>query len=179
MKKIVGIIVIVGIAIFFLFKSPTEKKEVRVEIMQTVPNPNPSNATFFFDEGLVTLKDGRSSVPISGGSIAIETTLSDTISYGDINGDGKNDTVALLIQTGGGSGVFVYLASYVSGNVEYKGSNAIFIGDRISPKSIEINQSGLITLKYLDRKDDEPMAAEPSILVEKNFVYKSGSIEEK
>lgn len=174
MKKLLGLavlIAVVGAGWYFWHNRETASPAISVQEAGT--RPDPSNATFVFDDGPVTLKDGESSEP------PVETNLTDKIAYGDVNADGKNDAVALIVQSGGGSGEFIYVAAYVSGNVAYKGSNAIFIGDRVSPQSIDINQDGSIRVTYLDRGPNEPMSAEPTILTTKYYVYKSGNLEER
>ncbi len=107
-----------------------------------------------------------------------ETTILDAKGSGDINNDGKQDAVVLLSQSGAGSGIFIYAAAYVSGPLNYKGSNAVFIGDRISPQSVSIS-NGIITIHYLDRKPDEPYAADPTIPTTKQLIYQNGELVEK
>lgn len=182
MKKILYIILIVGIVfgIWSVFKqasNPTSSKTSNVG--QNISHPDPSNATFVFDDGPITLSKGiNEKAIIPGGELMQETTLTDIVGYGDINGDKKDDAVAVLVQTGGGSGVFIYLGAYVSNPLDYKGSNAVFVGDRIEPKSISI-LNGTITLKYLDRKPNEPYAVEPTVLTSKQYVYTKGILSEK
>lgn len=50
----------------------------------------------------------------------------------------------------------------------YKGTNAVFIGDRIKPQNVEY-KDGHIIVYYLDRKDDEPFTANPTIKKIKYF----------
>ena len=141
--------------------------------------PDPSNATFNIEGDAVTLASGKNeSAAAPGSAITEETTLMEKLAYGDLNGDGKNDTALLLARYGGGSGTFIYVAAYVSGTVTYKGSEATFLGDRIAPQSISINNS-VITVVYLDRGPDDSFAEEPTIRTTKAFVYKNGSLEEK
>ena len=135
--------------------------------------PDASSAVFSFDEGEVTLSKGRS-VSASGE----ETSLLEEKAHGDINNDGKEDTVVFLARSGGGSGIFIYTAAYVSGPVNYKGTNAVFLGDRVAPQSISI-RNGNITVTFLDRGPDEAFAAEPTIETTKELVYRNGSLEEK
>ena len=66
----------------------------------------------------------------------------------------------------------------MSGPVNYKGSIATFLGDRVAPESISISK-GVVTIKYLDRKEDEAFAAEPTVSVTKQFIYKNGELVEK
>lgn len=182
MKKILSIILVLAVmfGIWYVFRqasNPTSPKTSNVS--QNISHPDPSNATFIFDDGSITLSKGiNEKAIIPGGELAQETTLTDVVGYGDINGDKKNDTVAVLVQTGGGSGVFIYLGAYVSNPLNYKGSNAVFVGDRIEPKSISI-LDGVITLKYLDRKPNEPYAAEPTVLTSKQYVYTKETLVEK
>jgi hypothetical protein len=151
-----------------------------VELMPATSKPDPSNATFVFEDGEVELQGGQAVTNlIPDSAISTETSLVGEPVYGDINGDKKNDAIVLLAQNSGGSGVFVYIGAYVSGNVAYKGSNAVFIGDRVSPQSVTIGNTGLITLTYLDRKEDEAMAASPTVQRTKTFIWKDGQLEER
>ncbi len=140
--------------------------------------PNPESATFLFDDGSITLINGRRSIEDSETGLSDDIWLLDEKASGDLNSDGKTDSAVLLARSGGGSGTFIYLAAYVSGPVNYKGSNAIFVGDRIAPESITIS-NGVATFHYLDRGDNEPMSAEPTVETTKQFVYKNGTLEEK
>ncbi|OHA92167.1 MAG: hypothetical protein A3D49_01300 [Candidatus Zambryskibacteria bacterium RIFCSPHIGHO2_02_FULL_43_37] len=161
MKKIVILVLIVIAAAVFFFtrdnnvQAPTENQNTGSNF-----RPDPSGATF------------------TGLELGGEVTLLQERGYGDINSDSKVDTATFLAESGGGSGVFIYAAAYVSGPVNYKGSNAVFLGDRISPQKISIT-SGVITISYLDRKPDEPFAAEPTVPVSKQFIYKNGELVEK
>lgn len=182
MKKllIIILIAIVAIAYFGLRNSSSNSNTSTIqENADGSFHPDPSGATFIFDNGAITLSQGKYSRALAPNSvIREETSLTNIRGYGDINNDGKNDAVSILVQSGGASGVFIYLAGYVSGPVTYKGTNAIFIGDRITPQSILIN-GGNITLSYLDRKPDEPFAAEPTVSTTKTFEYRSGVLQEK
>lgn len=160
MKKLILIVVIIGtIAFFFLNKSEDVNVEKENKPAQTENfKPDPSLASFSGIENSATILDDKA--------------------YGDLNNDDKEDVAVLLAETGGGSGVFIHIAAYVSGPVNYKGTNAMFLGDRIAPQSISIS-NGVITVNYLDRKEDEPFAAEPTVKTFKQFVYKNGELVEK
>lgn len=47
-------------------------------------------------------------------------------------------------------------------NNEYKSTNALFLGDRIAPQSIEI-KDGTAVFNYTDRKKDEAMVTPSSV----------------
>lgn len=170
MKKLLLIVIIVLGLGFYFFKSEPEVA-APVDTEPTTFKPNPSSATFTFDDGSITLSNGE------GGQERDSIRLLEERAHGDLNADGKEDTVILLARSGGGSGVFIHIAAYVSGPVTYKGTNTVFLGDRISPKDISIDK-GVVTVSFLDRDVDEPFAAEPTIPVSKQFVYKGGIIEE-
>ncbi|MDO8728474.1 MAG: hypothetical protein Q7K26_01135 [bacterium] len=180
MKKIIIIIILVAGAILIYAtreKLPTDTTKAPVISKTSVFHPDPSSATFIFDDAEVTLSAGRNEQPIEPGSaLTEETILMDKFAYGDINADDKEDTVLFLARYGSGSGTFIYLAAFVSGPVTYRGSSAIFIGDRVAPQSISINQE-IVTVKYLDRKAEESFATEPTTPVSKQFVYKNGEFQ--
>ena len=182
MKKIIIIILVVllGVAAYyFIPSSPSVGKALPGTSKDSEFHPDPSNATFVFDDGSISLSSGKYETKITSGSaLTEEIDLMDKFGYGDINQDGKNDTALLLAQYGGGSGVFIYVAAYVSGPVSYKGSDAIFIGDRIAPQSLSIDGK-TITVKYLDRGPNDPFSAEPTISTTKQFIYQSGKLQEK
>lgn len=180
MKKIylIIVLVIVGFGWWFIAYHNSSKKPV-VKLEPAVTHPDASNATFQFEDGPITLKNGDAVTNVTpNGEITEDTTLTNNIAYGDINGDGKNDTAVLLVQSGEGSGVFLYIGAYVSGLVQYSGTNTIFIGDRVIPKTISIDKNGIITVTYLDRNSGEAMADDPTVLTIKHYAYKNGQLEQ-
>ncbi|MDO8565125.1 MAG: hypothetical protein Q7R67_00660 [bacterium] len=166
MKTILKIILLVGALglLYYVYHiaAPTQSDNTNVD--KTNFTLDPSNATFTIEGEPVILSEDVALLPN-------KTT-------GDLNNDEKPDQALLLAQSGGGSGVFVYIASYVSGPINYKGTNALFLGDRIAPQSITI-ANGVVTVTYLDRGKDEALAAEPTIKVTKKFVYKNGELVER
>jgi hypothetical protein len=181
-KKFIIIIIVIG-AIVILYtmrdNSPIDNAEKTTTGENSNFQPNPSNATFLIDGESITLSAGRNERIVAPGSVMTEETVAlDKFAYGDINLDGKSDTVLLLARYGGGSGIFIYAAAFVSGPVTYRGSNAIFIGDRIDPQSISIN-NGVVTVNYLDRGPQEAFSTEPTIPASKQFAYKNGEFVER
>lgn len=181
---IIAILVIAIAALFYFFskeKSGPMEEEILVPTGEEARNfrPNPSNATFVFDDGAITLSGGKTEKAVAPGSaITEEIVLMDKFAYGDINADGRDDTALLLARYGGGSGVFIYAAAFVSGTVTYRGSNVFFLGDRIAPQSISIDQ-GVIKVEYLDREPNEALAAEPTVPRTKQLVYRNGDLLER
>jgi len=183
MKKAIvimlAILVIGGLFYFTRNKNDSADKVTTPVSKDENFKPNPSNATFTFVDGPITLSNGvidRSVVPDS--NIMEEISLLDDIAYGDINGDKKIDAVTLLARFGGGSGTFIYAGAFVSGPVNYKGSNVVFIGDRINPQSVSIS-NGVITIKYLDRNPDQAFSEEPTIQKTMELIYSDGELKER
>ncbi|MBX4181469.1 hypothetical protein KW807_01225 [Candidatus Parcubacteria bacterium] len=173
MKKVlILIIIIAGVGFIYWHKNPQTSTNPTSTTGSTT-KPNPESATISFDDESVTLSNGKDT-----NSDGEETEILPQQDYGDLNNDGKDDTVFLVARSGGGSGVFIYAAAYVSGPINYKGSNAVFLGDRIAPKSIGVS-NGVATITYLDRREDEPFAAEPTISRTIKLVYENGELVEK
>ena len=82
--------------------------------------------------------------------------------YDDLDHDGDDDAVLLMIYDPGGSGTFYYLAAAINHNGEYHGTPAVLLGDRITAHNVVI-RNGVITFNYADRRPDEPMSSLPSI----------------
>lgn len=173
------LVIVVGFGIYYVVHTHSTTVVAPVKIIPATPHPDPSNATFQFEDGPVTLNNGSETSSIGANDeLQTETDLTDFVAYGDINNDSKTDTAVLLEQTSSGTGVFYNVAAYVSGVVSYNGSNAIFLGDRIIPKTITI-KNGIITVTYLDRTSSEAMTDDPTLLVTKTFVYTDGELVEK
>lgn len=184
MKNLLKIIfvVLVILGIWYLYNqsigTPIPTNTVVTSNQTAVTHPDPSNATFDFEDGPITLKNGTNEKNIDpSGASVLETMLTDVIGYGDINNDKKDDAVVAIVQDGASSGVFIYIAAYVSAPLNYKGTNALFVGDRIEPKTITI-KNGLITFTYLDRKNGEPMSADPTVITTKTYKYSNGLLVE-
>jgi hypothetical protein len=185
MKKLIALIAVaaLGYVAFIMYtnatKAPAETPSNKISTTSNTAKPDLSNATFLIEDQSITLKKGANEQEVTPGSATMqETSLTKFVNYGDLNGDKKDDGAAVLVQEGGGSGTFFYIVGYVSGTVSHKGTNGVFVGDRISPQSVSI-KNGVIILNYLDRKPDEAYDVEPSVSTTRNYVYKNGSLQEK
>lgn len=61
-----------------------------------------------------------------------------------------------------GSGTFYFVAAAIAANATCRGTNAVLLGNRVSPRTIRI-RNGVIVGEFVDRNPDQPMAAAPSI----------------
>jgi hypothetical protein len=128
---------------------------------------DPKNATYTIEGREVTLTDGISEVEAAPGSAAkVTTRYFGNEASGDLNGDGTPDVAFILTQNMGGSGTFYYVAVALRNKSGYAGTNAVLLGDRISPQTTEV-RSGEVIANYAERRPGEPMTAQPSIGVSK------------
>ncbi len=82
--------------------------------------------------------------------------------YGDFNSDGKQDAAVLLVSNPGGSGTFYYAVLAINKGDKYVATNALLLGDRIAPQTVEVRE-GRAIYNYADRALTDPMVTPPSI----------------
>jgi hypothetical protein len=87
---------------------------------------------------------------------------------GDLNGDGVADAAIVLMRDAGGSGAYYYVAAAINMSGRAEGTDAKFLGDRITLRAIRI-VNGQILVTYLDRKPSEPLSLKPIIAVTKGY----------
>ena len=156
MKKI-----IIAIFLFFIllggwyFIQETSKKDVK--------GLDPLNTTYLINEESFTLFDGSIEKEIVPGSASKnKLSIFGEPVFGDIDQDGDDDAVVILVNDLGGSGTFYYAAIAANIDGEYKGTDAIFLGDRIAPQTFYI-QDNRAKINYVDRAVGEDFSVQPSI----------------
>jgi hypothetical protein len=130
---------------------------------------NPLDATYTLENETITLVNGKAASNAEPGS-ATRTTIGSIghSANGDLNGDGVADAAIVLIRDAGGSGAYYYVAAAINIGGRAEGTDAKFLGDRITLRTIRIvNRQILVT--YLDRKPGEPLSAKPTIAVTKRY----------
>jgi len=138
----------------------------------------PLNAAYFIENELVQLESGLAEREAAPGSASkIKVALLGEVLYSDLNYDTEIDALIFLTYQGGGSGTFIYLAAALYENGKFSGKNSIWLGDRISSPTAEV-RNGLITVSYLDRRNDEPMAAAPSLEQTRYFTVEDSRLQE-
>jgi len=140
---------------------------------------DPLNASYIIENQQILLRNGTSELEITPGSASKQiTSVLWSPTKGDLNADGLDDYVMILTQNSGGSGTFYYIVAGLSSPKGIIGTNGFFLGDRISPENILIN-NGEILVNYAERKTDEPMTAQPSIGVSKYLIIEGNQLVEK
>jgi hypothetical protein len=119
--------------------------------------------------GIAKLKDGSFSEEAAPGSASkTQVKLTENIAFGDLDNNANIDAVVILWASGGGSGSFYYLDVVINKDGNLESINSVFLGDRVKIKNIAIDK-GTITVIFLDRKQDQAMAEEPTTEVIKRF----------
>ncbi len=178
-KSIVIVVGLVGlallVAIYFLINKPAEN--TNESISTTIPaSVGVRNTTYSIDDQLFTLVDGRAETPVMGESEAkiVTTYVGNEVSV-DLNQDGTPDTALIISQETGGSGTTFYLVAALTTSDGYKGSRGAFLGDRIIPEGIrlmtETDQTGVLEVRILDRKEGEAFTVEPTIQKNLRFTF--------
>lgn len=123
---------------------------------------DPLNITYKINGQNYTLINGKAEKEIAPGSAQkdVISVFGEPV-YGDLNSDGVKDAVMFLTENSGGSGTFFYVVEAINLGGRYKGTDAMFIGDRIAPQNINI-QNGRAVVNYADRKPGESFAVPPS-----------------
>ena len=136
----------------------------------------PLQAAYRIERQEVRLIDGQSEAEAAPGSATkIKTSVFGQPVFGDLNEDGNEDAALLLVHQPGGSGTFYYVAVALNANGGFRGTNAVLLGDRIAPQTIEI-RNGVVIANYADRRPEESMAVSPSVGISKYLVIKAGKL---
>lgn len=187
-KKILLIVLVIIFAIIFatlgviyyIYNNPKHTEPVSPSILQAwveeIKN-RVENTTYQIGKDLITLKDGVSETQLPNSSAIVKTRIFGEPVYGDLNGDGIDDAGLMLSYESGGSGTFYYTASAINYNGDFQGINAILLGDRIAPQTIEI-RDGILIANYAERKPTDPMTTQPSIGVSKYMRFEGGVLKE-
>lgn len=164
---VLAIIFIVGSAAYGVLQYRAAQPTVP-EPEPTNPAPDLANLTYTVDGRVVVLRNGVARQTFPHSSLETVTQLSSLRGYGDLDNNGTADGVAILTDDPGGSGTFYYLVAGVWGPDGPQGSAAIFLGDRITIRSLDIS-GGVVTVRWLDRQRDEPLATAPSVPAQRAF----------
>ena len=162
MNKILVAILALAILVgaFFLFNSYIYNQK------QADPNygKSPKDTTYVVDGRAVTLVNGVSEVEaVPGSASKIVTRYFGNEVTLDLDDDGRDDSVFLLTEDRGGSGTFYYVVAALNKESGYVGSQALLLGDRISPQTTEKGKGKIVIVNYTDRARGEDFSVQPSV----------------
>lgn len=157
MKKTLILIFLV-VAACLLWYMLTVTKEVSV-----VAGSDPRSISYILNNQGYTLLNGVAEKEIAAGdSVKDVLRVFGEPVYGDLDGDGDEDAAVLLQNQPGGSGTFYYAVLAINFNGTFASTNALLLGDRIAPQTVEIHD-GRAVYNYADRGEGEPLSTRPSI----------------
>ncbi len=129
------------------------------------------NAEYQVEEasgGRAQLANGTFRQAVAPGSASeLVVTLTDKITFGDLNGDGAPDAVAVFVSNAGGSGNFYYLAAVLNDKGKPNNVAVTLLGDRVQINSLTIND-GMTNIDMVTQGPNDPMCC-PSQKVTKKF----------
>jgi hypothetical protein len=133
------------------------------DIVPASPPAAVTDVTVTIDDQRFTMSNGVAETPSASGSAVKNTIrLVGEPVMGDADGDGDLDAALMIQNEPGGSGTFYYAVVALDNEGVYRASNALLLGDRIEPQTVEFTD-GRFAYTYAERRADEPMAAHPSV----------------
>jgi hypothetical protein len=124
---------------------------------------------------VVQLSDGVYQSGTAGEVDFVEVRVSDFIALGDLNNDGVNESVAIVSENYGGTGVFTFLALYVNQNVQPVFLTSVFIDDRPVIDGLGI-ENGEVFLAATTHDADDPFCC-PTLRTERHYRLLNNQLE--
>ena len=168
-KQIITVIIVIAaIVALFYYMAPVEQPKFS----------DHKNTRYIIAGEQVLLVDGKAETEAAPGSASKITTqyFGNDLNI-DLNADGREDVVFFLTQQTGGSGVFYYVAAAINTEEGYMGTEAVLIGDRIAPQSIDNGGGNIILVNYAERKPGEPFTAAPSVGKTLKLKFNAGTMQ--
>ena len=127
------------------------------------PTPEITDLAITIDGQTFVMTDGVAETPAQPGSATKNTVriVGDPVA-GDADGDGDPDAALLIQNDPGGSGTFYYAVVAINDTDTYRATNALPLGDRILPQTVEAT-NGRFVYRFLDREADQSMADAPTL----------------
>ncbi len=122
------------------------------------PLPDPQNVTLALEDvsnNPAELKNGF----FEGDHLTVQVLKS---VVGDLDQDGLADAAIIILENTGGSGNFRDLCLLLNNGSRLEHTDSVTLGDRIEIISLTLNGE-IITVRYLDRKPEEPFATKPTV----------------
>lgn len=118
------------------------------------------NAEYRLKFGKIKLKNGLYENPIEGAHYN-STEWPAKFDFGDLNGDGISDAVAILWSFVGASGTWVELVAITNRRGHPRQAAVLSLGNKVDVRSVSIH-SGLILLEIVRHSPSDPMCC-PSV----------------
>jgi hypothetical protein len=119
---------------------------------------SPLDATYIVGARSITLRAGVHAEPAAPASAALNSTrVWGQPTVADLDRDGLDDAVVILVNEPGGSGTFYYVAAAYNDGSHSTGSTALLLGDRIDMRSVTV-VNGIVIVSYSDHGRTQAIA---------------------
>jgi heat shock protein HslJ len=155
---------------------PTPTAEIVPTAISRIPVEALRNATYsgIYDDP-ITLTDGKFEESIDGQLISVEY-IDNAELFGDLDGDGVEDAIVFLIERGGGTAAFTYVAAQLNQNGQPVDAGAAMVEDRTQFRSTAI-QDGQVLLDITTRGPGDVDCC-PSHKTRKTYALEEGRLVE-
>lgn len=155
---------------------PTPTAEIVPTAISQIPVEALRNATYsgIYDDP-ITLTDGKFEESIDGQLISVEY-IDNAEMFADLDGDGVEDAIVFLIERGGGTAVFTYVAAQLNQDGQLVDAGAAMVEDRTQFRSTAV-QDGQILLDITTRGPGDVDCC-PSYKTRKIFTLEEGRLVE-
>lgn len=131
--------------------------------------PSPLDASYVIDARSITLHAGMHAEPAAPESAALNSTrVWEQPTLADLDRDGLDDAVVILVNEPGGSGTFYYVAAAYNDGSHFIGSTALLLGDRIDMRSVTV-ENGTVIVSYSDHGRTQAIAYTAQKRLERRF----------
>ena len=130
---------------------------------------NGTYLTEWTDEGVVTLTEGEYRAPAAPDAASEVVIFFESSTTGDLDADGVEDAVAVLVEQSVGTGSFYRLHALLSDGREVRDVSSRLLGDRIRVRDLRIDD-GVIEADVLLRGPEESAVSEPTVPLTLSFV---------
>lgn len=103
------------------------------------------------------------------------TLIGDPVAFADLDGDGSQEAVVVLVESSGGSGSFVYLAVVSLANGEALNLATAWVGDRARVDSLEAGR-GWIRARFFDGRPAVGSRPQPIV---REWIFRDGALTER
>jgi hypothetical protein len=159
---ILGVLILLALGAYVFVMGRAAGTPLPPDSVLTPLPTSPLDATYNIEGHEVQLAQGRAEEDSAPGAASKTVTqIFGEPVYGDVNDDGANDAALLLSVDAGGSGTFYYVAVALKDGEGYLGTNAILLGDRIAPQTVEI-RNGVVIANFAERAPDAAMTDQPT-----------------
>lgn len=113
---------------------------------------NAEYPTEYLTRGKAKLTDGKYQEP----DFKVLITLDSAMAWGDLDDDGSQDAVVVLVSNTGGSSAFYHLQAVLNQNGQPRPVASTLLGDRVKIEAMDIT-SGVITVDLLTRATQDSL----------------------